>query len=1132
MRRVLMVTYFFPPLGGGGIQRVLKFATYLPRAGWQPVVVTPRNADYEPMDPDLVSKIPSEAEVHRSFCWEPSRIYRWLVRVTRYQPTNGGPPVGRTAVGSSSAKPQVGRWARLAYLLFFPDMQLFWIPFAVRSAIRAHRALPVSVIYSSSPPVSTHLIAGLVKRSTGLPWVADFRDPWIGNAFAPELARPQRWLRARVERWIVHRADRVVFATPSLTGAYAARYPDVASRFVTITNGYDAADLRAVRAVPEDGPIFRLAYVGSLYGQNELRIFLAGLQEFLASQPAERQRLRVEFVGLLSAHNQAIADWYSAPERLGDVVAFAGFVPQQEALRRLESANAALLLVAGDPGMNIFVAGKLYEYLGADKPVLAMVPEGDARAILRDLDWGVITEPNANAVAEGLGRLLAAPAPERPADPDRRYERTQLAAQLADLLSAVEKPEEAGEQTRTEPSPPTRIAAMPSSLRVLLLTHYYAPELGAPQTRLRETAAALSRLGHSVRVLTGPPHYPDGVVRHGYRAWLPSVETLDGVRIRRLPMWPRTNGGLVDRTIDQASFAVVAMTALREVRWADIVVVESPPLFLGLTAAWYSRVLRRPYVFHVADPWPDFPISMGALRNPIAKRVAFAIEGLAYRRARLITTVTRGLVDLLERKPAARGKVRLVPNGVDRSRFDPTRLPGDAQAALGWPPAALHLVYVGSVGLAQGLETLLDAVEPLGGAGVVVHIVGQGFERAMLERQSRERGLDHVHFEDPVPVERVPGLLAAADAVVVMLREGPLGEHSLPTKLLEGLAAGRPIVVSASGEAARLVAGAAAGLAAPAGDVVALRTAIEAMIDADRPAMGAAASNLAAAYDRGAIVERLAGLLGEASAPAVTVQPRQRDVAATDIEYWNDRVRRYGHTGESDPATYWYDQRLRLFAIEKAVLASRPAGGRALDFGCGVGDFCVLLSAHFDEVVGFDPSSAAIERASWLNGAPNIQYTGDFEQAVGHSVDLILAVTVFQHLMRDDDLRRELARLVETLAPGGRIAVMETFAEKEVDGGYIKRRTLPGLLDLFREAGMELIAQHSFYHPTECPTPAFLRYRGRLIVRILGRLTGMKVPLAQGLLAGIARGHADRDAAYLDQPGSPTKILVFGRRGA
>ena len=432
-----MVAYFFPPLGGGGIQRVLKFATYLPRAGWQPVVVTPRDADYEPMDPDLVSQIPPEAEVHRSFCWEPSRLYRWLVRVTRYRPASSGARATAARAGDSAAVSNPGRWARLADILFFPDLQIFWVPFAVRSGLRAHRARPVSAIYSSSPPVTTHLIAGLLKRSTGLPWVADFRDPWIGNVYAAELPRPHRWLRKRVERWIVHHADRVVFATPSLTQEYADRYPDRADHFVTITNGYDAIDLATISREHQPGRIFSLVYTGSLYSHSELPTFLDGVERFLERDPGGRGRLRVEFVGLLNARNQAIAEWYSAPERLGGVVAFDGFLPHREALRRLESADAALLLVAGDPGKEIVISGKLYEYIGADKQVLAMVPEGDARSILKELDWGVIADPDADSVADALARLISMPLPAGPADPDQRYERARLAADLGRILDDV-----------------------------------------------------------------------------------------------------------------------------------------------------------------------------------------------------------------------------------------------------------------------------------------------------------------------------------------------------------------------------------------------------------------------------------------------------------------------------------------------------------------------------------------------------------------------------------------------------------------------------------------------------------------------------------------------------------------------
>lgn len=406
--------------------------------------------------------------------------------------------------------------------------------------------------------------------------------------------------------------------------------------------------------------------------------------------------------------------------------------------------------------------------------------------------------------------------------------------------------------------------------RVLLLTHYYYPELGAPQTRLRETARLLRDTGREVRVLTGPPHYPGGRVQTGFSSIRPSREIVDGVSVTRLPMWPRPNRGIVDRTVDQASFAASAMVALPIVRWSDVVLVESPPLFLGLTAAWYRLATRRPYVFHVADPWPDFPIEMGALPQPSLQTIARGIESIAYRHASLVTTVSPGLVDLLDEKPAARGKVRLLPNGVDIERFGQTLDTATARASMGWPASRFVIAYVGSVGLAQGVGTLLDAVEALPDLDVEVRVIGEGFERDALDSATRQRGLERVSFHPGIPASDVPKALAAADAVLVMLRNGFLYEHSLPTKLVEGLAAGRPLIVSAGGDTARLVIDARAGFVAAPEDPVALRDAIVACATAtDLPSRGQAARRLAEThFDRRLIVGRLAAYLDEAAGGA------------------------------------------------------------------------------------------------------------------------------------------------------------------------------------------------------------------------------------------------------------------------
>ncbi len=458
MRRVLLVTYFFPPLGGGGVQRTLGHVRHLPQAGWQPIVVTAKDPGYEIRDPDLLTLVPPDVEVHRSFIWEPSRFYRWLVSASGYArhkatseaqrrereraapPSRPGEREGSAGSGNrEGARRQAGLWASLARWLIFPDDQVTWLPFGVRSAVQVVRSTDASAVYSSSPPITGHLIAGLVKRWRHVPWIADFRDPWIGNAFALPLPRFHRLAQRRVERWIVSTADRCVFATPSLTAMYQHRYPDIADRFMTIPNGYDLADYPP-RTPPSSRTDrrFRLVYAGSLYGDSELLVFISGLRLAVARRPNLREQLQVEFVGWLSGRNRDLSEQAAHDEEIGPMLTFTGFLPRAEALAHLASADAAMHLLSDEPGKELFVAGKLFDYLAMDLPVLAMVPEGDARAMLESLGWGTVVDPTPAGFAEGLERLVDEPAPRRAADPLGRFGRSTLARQLAGVLNEVE----------------------------------------------------------------------------------------------------------------------------------------------------------------------------------------------------------------------------------------------------------------------------------------------------------------------------------------------------------------------------------------------------------------------------------------------------------------------------------------------------------------------------------------------------------------------------------------------------------------------------------------------------------------------------------------------------------------------
>lgn len=251
-----------------------------------------------------------------------------------------------------------------------------------------------------------------------------------------------------------------------------------------------------------------------------------------------------------------------------------------------------------------------------------------------------------------------------------------------------------------------------------------------------------------------------------------------------------------------------------------------------------------------------------------------------------------------------------------------------------------------------------------------------------------------------------------------------------------------------------------------------------------------------------------------------------------DGDYWAARVRRYGHTGWSDCATYWYDQYLRLQAIEQTVLGTGLRGRRsALDFGCGVGDFCRLLARHFRSVAGYDVSADVLEIARQQNPGAHIIYSTQLDAALAGSHDLILSVTVLQHIVNDAELGLLLARMAQALAAGGRVVVMETLAETPSHAGYLCRRTLAQLKGLFEAAGLVLVSTRGFYHPTECPTPGYRRYRSRWSVRVLGRLAGLKLPWAEAVLRRVAHRHAEQDHAFLDLPASPTQILVFRRKG-
>jgi glycosyltransferase involved in cell wall biosynthesis len=349
-------------------------------------------------------------------------------------------------------------------------------------------------------------------------------------------------------------------------------------------------------------------------------------------------------------------------------------------------------------------------------------------------------------------------------------------------------------------------------MKILFLTQFYPPESGAPQNRISDLARRLASWGHRVEVLTALPNYPGGVVFSGYRNRAVLEEERDEIRVIRTWILASPGKGFVRRLAGYWSFVFSSVAfGLPKIHRPDAVVVELPPLFLGLSGYVFSRLLRSRLILNVSDLWPASAVAMGVVRNRALIRLSVALEEFLYRKADLITGQTEGIVeDIRARIPARR--VSLITNGVDMARFPATGPSARESAKAEFGLAGLFVVgYAGLHGHAQGLGTLVEAARLVADIPDVAFVlVGEGPLKADLVTAAA--GLSNVRFLPNVPATRVPGLLSSFDVAVVPLRRLPLFRGALPSKMFEAMAAGVPIVLSVEGEAQRVVEGAGSGI--------------------------------------------------------------------------------------------------------------------------------------------------------------------------------------------------------------------------------------------------------------------------------------------------------------------------------
>jgi colanic acid biosynthesis glycosyl transferase WcaI len=361
-------------------------------------------------------------------------------------------------------------------------------------------------------------------------------------------------------------------------------------------------------------------------------------------------------------------------------------------------------------------------------------------------------------------------------------------------------------------------------VKFAIVSQYYPPETGAPQARLSELAGRMASSGHTVTVLTAMPNYPTGNIYPGYGGLLRS-ERIGDVSVIRSAIYPTQSAARVPRLLSYLSFSTSSLLAgAARLGSQDCLMVESPPLFLGPTGYWLSRVKRARFIFNVSDLWPDTAVRLGLLDpKSRAYQVSAAIEAYCYRNAWLVTGQSRSIVADIQRRFPSVATYHL-SNGADTRRFRDGRRCAEVRRQLMNSDEGVLAVYVGLHGLAQGLDQVIDAAAALPDSGVHFALVGDGPEKAGLQRQAQQTGLQNLKFFPSVPFTEVPNLLASSDIVIVALKTDIPG--AVPSKLYEAMASEKPVVLVATGEAADVVRDHGAGIVVRPDDRAGLAEAI------------------------------------------------------------------------------------------------------------------------------------------------------------------------------------------------------------------------------------------------------------------------------------------------------------------
>lgn len=342
--------------------------------------------------------------------------------------------------------------------------------------------------------------------------------------------------------------------------------------------------------------------------------------------------------------------------------------------------------------------------------------------------------------------------------------------------------------------------------KLLILTQYFPPEVGAPQNRLFELATRLQKKGLDVTVLTAMPNYPKGELFDGYTGINYKYEEVEGLSIHRSKIYVTKSKSIIKRLRNYFSFVISSYRIGRKKldKHYDYLLCESPPLFLGISAYYLAKNKKAKMIFNVSDLWPESAEKLGLVTNKFFLKLATILEEFLYRKSDLITGQTQGIVkNISSRFPDK--KVYWLPNGVDLNYYNPDTIQSNWRAENGFSEKDILLLYAGIIGHAQGLEVILNAASLLKEhVNIKFLLLGSGPEKEKLIQLKQELSLENVIFIDIVTKAEMPNIVAATDMTVIPLKRLDLFKGAIPSKIFENLAMKKPVLLGVEGEAKEL----------------------------------------------------------------------------------------------------------------------------------------------------------------------------------------------------------------------------------------------------------------------------------------------------------------------------------------